>query len=649
MAQAGYSVGIDLGTTYSAAAIARDDRVEMFSLEHAGVATPSVVWVGADGNVLIGAGAARKTAVEPERGARLFKRRFGDDVPMYLGGVPYAPEELTRLLLADIVERVERQEGARPDKAVLTHPAAWGGFRLELLESAARATNLSDITLLPEPVAAAIDYAGRERIEADALVAVYDLGGGTFDTAVLRADDEGFTVLGTPDGVEGFGGADLDDAVFRLVAQGMGGFGDLDPDDPVVARSVVELRTNCREAKEALSNETSTSVLAMLPGRDPQEVRLTRTELEDLVRPRLTETVAALERTVASAGLEVDDLDRILLVGGASRMPLVGEIVADGIRAPLAIDTHPKHAIAQGAALVAARLAAPPAPTPAPEPRAPAPAPTPPVAPDPPAPSPELDDLLPEVPTAPLPDPPPRPAPAPPPPPEPARSAGLARVAVPFVLLAALVVAVAVVANNRFGGADDDPGASTTDVAVTVASGDETMATVAETAAPDVAADYVLAARRGWTSNQSLSLFLADAPPLAGNLGRTSLQAFECEPILAGLENTWLSGASRIDGAIASLPTHAEFDGVASLPDLRTSYETFRTEVLDFWETCASSDEAPDVTGHPWFESFVALQADLCVLDTIGSINVGDETFDCSTDLDRNALVADLDAAFRPE
>ncbi|MEM8904492.1 MAG: Hsp70 family protein [Actinomycetota bacterium] len=640
MAQAGYSVGIDLGTTYSAAAIARDDRVELFSLEHAGVATPSVVWVAPDGGVLIGAGAARKTAVEPERGARLFKRRFGDDVPMYLGGVPYSPEELTRLLLADIVERVSSQEGGPPERAVLTHPAAWGGFRLELLESAARATDLRDVTLVPEPVAAAVDYAGRERIEPGALVAVYDLGGGTFDTAVLRADDDGFTVLGQPDGVEGFGGADLDDAVFRLVAQGMGGFGDLDPNDPVVARSVVELRTNCREAKEALSNETATSVLALLPGRDPQEIRLTRTELEDLIRPRLVETVAALERTVASAGLEVDDLDRVLLVGGSSRMPLVGEIVADGVRAPLAIDTHPKHAIAQGAALLAARQAA-----------AAAPPVTAPVAaaapPEPPQPAPDLADLLPDPPTAgPVDDrpPPPRttpPAAAP-------AGGGRGRVVVPFLLLAALVVAVALVANNRFGQSSE-PAEADSQTTAESAPAISSTAETAETAAPNVEADYVLAAQRAWTANQGLALFLEDAPPLAGNLGRTTLQQFECQPILSGLENTWREGASRIDGAIESLPAHDEFVGVEALPDLETSYESFRTRVLAFYDDCAASDQAPDVAGHPWFEAFVNLQADLCALGTIRSITLSGEVFECGLDVDRELLVRDLDAAFRPE
>ncbi len=637
MADGGYSVGIDLGTTYSAAAIARSGRVEMFSLEHAGVATPSVVWVGGDGNVLIGAGAARKTAVEPERGARLFKRRFGDDVPMYLGGVPYAPEELTRLLLSDIVERIERQEGGRPDRAVLTHPAAWGGFRLELLESAARATNLADITLVPEPVAAAIDYAGRERVEPGALVAVYDLGGGTFDTAVLRADDEGFTVLGVPDGVEGFGGADLDDAVFRLVAESMGGFGDLDPEDPVVARSVVELRTNCREAKEALSNETSTSVLAMLPGHDPREIRLTRTELEDLVRPRLMETVAALQRTVASAGLELDDLDRILLVGGASRMPLVGEIVAHGIRAPLAIDTHPKHAIAQGAALVASRRAAPAVASAAP-----------PVAPPPPpTPAADLDDLLPDAPSAPPPVAPP-PQPTPPAPRREPSSGGAGRVVVPFVLLAVLVVAVAVVANNRFGGSDGGPGPLTTGIPA-VTGGDVPATSTADSAAPDVAADYVLAAQRAWTANLALGVFLRGSPPLAGNLGRSDLQSFECLPRLQTLENQWGEGAATIDGAIRSLPSHDDFaDDVSALPDLETSYDTYRTDVLDFYVDCNASGEAPDVTGHPWFASFVGLQADLCVLDTIEAIDVGGQRFDCGTDVDRERLVEDLDAAYRP-
>ncbi|MEM9034820.1 MAG: Hsp70 family protein [Actinomycetota bacterium] len=639
MPDSGYVLGVDLGTTYSAAAIGRGDRVEMVSLDHASVAVPSVVWVAGDGETLIGSPAVRNLSVEPERGARLFKRRFGDDVPMYLGGVPHSPEELTRLLLTEVVDRVQRQEGHRPTTAVLTHPAAWGGFRLELLTSVARAAGLSEVTLLPEPVAAAVDYAGRERVGAGELLAVYDLGGGTFDTAVLRASDDGFEVIGQPDGVEGFGGADLDDAVFQMVATSMGGFGELDPNDPMVLRAVTDLRTSCREAKEALSTETSTSVLAMLPGRNAEEIRLTRSELEQLVRPRLAETVAALERSVSSAGIGLDDLDRILLVGGASRMPLVGEIVADGVGAPVAIDTHPKHAIALGAARHAIRQAAVPA-APAPPPRS-----------GPLVPEPELP------PTQPM-EPPPPPLPVDREPVRsetPARAGAFGRVVVPLLLLAALVVAVALVANNRFGGGDGDG----TEVAILQGSGDgeTTTTTESEESTPasigvSEADEYRNEVAQVWSQNEALTLFLAGAPPLSGNVPNP-LPAFSCLTELQEVELLFGEGGSNLDSRILALPSHADLpDGIDTtvLPDLQQSYETFRTEVLAFYVDCNdAAPAAPDIQGHPWFDAFVQVQTDLCVLGAIGNIEIDGEIVLCGAVEDPDALATQLADLLRPE
>ncbi|MEM9713577.1 MAG: Hsp70 family protein, partial [Actinomycetota bacterium] len=399
----------------------------------------------------------------------------------------------------------------------------------------------------------------------------------------------------------------------------------------------------CREAKEALSNETATSVLALLPGRDPQEIRLTRTELEDLIRPRLVETVAALERTVASAGLEVDDLDRVLLVGGSSRMPLVGEIVADGVRAPLAIDTHPKHAIAQGAALLAARQAA-----------AAAPPVTAPVAaaapPEPPQPAPDLADLLPDPPTAgPVDDrpPPPRttpPAAAP-------AGGGRGRVVVPFLLLAALVVAVALVANNRFGQSSDPPGNTTTSVFEASTDGDGSSATTSATVDEVAAADYRREAQVRWDRNQSLRDFLLAAPPVARNIGSSTIQFFDCQEALDRLEGIYLEDAARLDGAIEALPSHEQFPDIdlTSEPDIQVSYSSFRSEVLDFYVVCGATEEAPDVAGHPWFDAFITLQADLCDLGAVAELDTPAGTFECGLDVDRELLVRDLDAAFRPE
>jgi hypothetical protein len=182
-------------------------------------------------------------------------------------------------------------------------------------------------------------------------VAVYDFGGGTFDAALVRRDGDGFVLIGRPDGLERFGGIDIDAAIMAYVDDALGGrLSSLDADDAEVQAGVAHLREECRAAKEALSSDSDTSIPVSLPGIQTR-VRLTRPELEGMLRPRLIETIEALERTVASAHLTMADVSRILLVGGSSRIPLVGEMLRDRTHRPLAVDAHPKFAIAIGAAL----------------------------------------------------------------------------------------------------------------------------------------------------------------------------------------------------------------------------------------------------------------------------------------------------------
>ena len=188
------------------------------------------------------------------------------------------------------------------------------------------------------------------------MVAVYDLGGGTFDAAVLRKEaDGGFTLLGTPDGIERLGGIDFDAAVFAHVTQTLEGvIEDLDPDDEAAVSAVARLRQECTQAKEALSSDTEATIPVLLPNTQA-DVRITREQFEEMIRPTLAETVTAMERTMRSAHLSGSDIDHVLLVGGSSRIPLVGQLVSAGLGRPVAIDAHPKHAIALGAAHVAAR------------------------------------------------------------------------------------------------------------------------------------------------------------------------------------------------------------------------------------------------------------------------------------------------------
>lgn len=355
----GYALGIDLGTTYSAAATLRGTRVEPVVLGTLSAQIPSVVVHRENSEVLTGEPAERRAASEPSRAAREFKRRLGDPVPIIIGGVPYGAEALMAELLRAIVQQVTEREGEAPATIVLTHPANYSEYKCGLLREAARLAGLrmDQVRLITEPEAAAISYAHQQRIEPGEVIAVYDLGGGTFDAAVVRDGSGGFELLGTPEGMERLGGIDFDQAVLFHVDSALGGLvTDADGNDGQVVAGQARLRDECRRAKEALSNDTDATIAVSLPGVHT-EVRLTRDELEHMVRPRIAETVQALQRTIASAGLTSGEISRVLLVGGSSRMPVVGQIVRDVIGRPVSVDSDPKLAIAMGAALSARRTA----------------------------------------------------------------------------------------------------------------------------------------------------------------------------------------------------------------------------------------------------------------------------------------------------
>lgn len=351
----GYALGIDLGTTFSAAGLTQDGRTEIISLGNRAATIPSVVVLRSDGEVLIGDAAVRRSTTEPMRTAREFKRRLGDPTPLLLGGTPYGAEALMAHLLAGMVRQVVEQQGEQPDQIVVSHPANYGPYKLDLLEQAVRMAEIGKVSFIPEPVAAAMHYTQRERIEPGQIVAVYDFGGGTFDAALLRKTADGFDQLGEPEGIERLGGIDFDEAIFAHVVQAIGpAWQALDPADPATLAAVSRLRDDCREAKEGLSLDTDATIPVMLPNVQT-EVRITRSEFEEMIRPRIHETIAALMRAIRSANIDTTGIAKILLVGGSSRIPLVGQMVREATGVPVAVDAHPKHAIALGAALAASQ------------------------------------------------------------------------------------------------------------------------------------------------------------------------------------------------------------------------------------------------------------------------------------------------------
>jgi molecular chaperone DnaK len=361
MAVPEYQLGVDLGTTFTAAAVLRNGRVEPVVLGGSrGAAIPTVVYL-AGGEMQVGAEAVRRATTEPALVAREFKRRVGDPTPILVGGVPVAAERLMARLLSWVVEQVSATEGGPPGALAVTHPANWGEHKREVLREAIRHEGVRLDRLVPEPVAAACHYAAQRRLAPGSVVAVYDLGGGTFDAAIVEVEEPTFAIRGRPDGIERLGGIDFDHAVFGHVLQALQLDADaLDPDDPSTVAAVARLRQSCVDAKEALTDADEATIPVMLPDRHTQ-VRLTRGEFEGMIRPALDETVVALCRTVDSAGITVDDLTAVLLVGGSSRIPLVERLITAELGRPVATDARPKDAISMGAAFVVSRAEPPPA------------------------------------------------------------------------------------------------------------------------------------------------------------------------------------------------------------------------------------------------------------------------------------------------
>ncbi len=359
-----YALGVDVGTSFTAAAVWRSDdhqqnKAEVVTLGSRMPSVPSVLFLGADGSVVVGEAAERRALTDPDRVIREFKRRIGDDTPLLVGGQPYAAHDLAAMMVRWVVDRVTEREGAAPDRIAITHPAGWGPYKKELLSGALGAVGLDALIFLAEPEAAAVSYAAQERVEAGTTIAVYDLGGGTFDAAVVHKTGAGsFALLGSADGLEQLGGADFDEAVFTHVQADTTQWDALDVEDPSVLSGLARLRRECIEAKEALSSDTEVSIPVLLPGVSAH-VRLVRSEFEEMIRPALEDTVDSLSRAIRSADLSSGDLGAVLLVGGSSRMPLVAQLVSAALGCPVVVDADPKATIALGAALSIAPQAQP--------------------------------------------------------------------------------------------------------------------------------------------------------------------------------------------------------------------------------------------------------------------------------------------------
>lgn len=320
---------------------------------------PSAIFVG-DGELLFGDAALRRGIAQPERLVREFKRRIGDGTPILAGDRRFTPEQLFALLVMWVADAVAEREGERPTSLSVSIPATWGDHRTGLVAAALERAGWRDVRLISEPEAAARHYAAERSLASGSPLLVYDLGGGTFDAALVRLDADGdLETMGEAVGLEGLGGSDFDDTVLRHTVDAAGlSLRELSGDDDRVG--LAALRREVVEAKEALSFDSET-VIPVLLGDGRATVRLTRSEFESMIEGDIARTVDVVSDLLSSADVVPEDVGAILLTGGSSRIPRIAQLLSERFDRPVAVDADPKAVTSLGAARAAAERALRPA------------------------------------------------------------------------------------------------------------------------------------------------------------------------------------------------------------------------------------------------------------------------------------------------
>ncbi|HYP73511.1 MAG TPA: Hsp70 family protein, partial [Microbacterium sp.] len=322
-------------------------------LGQSGDSASSAVFVADDALVgpyglLHGDAAERRGVGEPTRLLRETKRRVGDDIPLVAAGRSFRPDELYARSVAWTVRTVAEREGGQIASVTVTVPAAWGEHRRRTITEALTACGVT-ASLATEPAAAAAHYCATHDVPVGAVLAVYDFGGGTFDLAFVRHEENDDIVLHT-DGIAELGGADFDDAVFAHVVSSLDAATPLGS-DPV---ALAALRRECVSAKEALSFDPDATIPVLHCGAS---IRLIRAEFEAMIDDEIERTVALFARARADAGLDDEEIHAIVLSGGTSRIPRVAQQLSDAFDLPLKVDADPKAVVALGAARLGARAA----------------------------------------------------------------------------------------------------------------------------------------------------------------------------------------------------------------------------------------------------------------------------------------------------
>ena len=353
----GKIIGIDLGTTNSAVAVMEGGQATIIPNAEGNRTTPSVVAFTKDGERLVGETAKRQAIMNPERTIASIKREMGTDHKVTIDGKDHSPEEISAMILQKLKTDTEAYLGESVTEAVITVPAYFTNEQRQATKDAGKIAGLDVKRIVNEPTAAALSY-GMEKDNEDKKIMVFDLGGGTFDVSILEVADGVIDVMATR-GNNRLGGDDFDERLMNYINEQFKKDNGVDLlQDPTSAQ---RLKDAAEKAKKELSSTTTAQInLPFITAVNGQPVHLnmdvTRSKFEELIADLIEKTLEPVRDALKDAGLQASDVDKVLLVGGSTRVPAVAEAVKKLTGKNPQKDINPDESVALGAAVQGAIL-----------------------------------------------------------------------------------------------------------------------------------------------------------------------------------------------------------------------------------------------------------------------------------------------------
>ena len=351
--------GIDIGTSFSSVAVVKNGvatpvRVKTGdSLFGDSYSMPTVVFVERDGSVKLGQAAFNKKKSAPEFFKQDFKREFGTKTPYLLGSEEFLPEDFYQKIFIHFKKQVEDSVGEKMGRVFITHPAGYSEEKKKLLTRTAAVAGFFDIALIDEPTAAAVAYSQKDGVANGEILLVYDFGGGTFDVSLIKKTDRGFIHLTESIGLPECGGIDFDRIIARDLLKSLQEQGANTQKELQNPRFAIMIPEICAKIKHQLSFENVVEE-SIEVGMEYYEYCLTKERFEEMVSPLVNRTMEKVSSLLSNANISKEYVNRVILVGGTTHIPLVRQSIMKmfGNRTYINTDIDPALAVAIGAAVI---------------------------------------------------------------------------------------------------------------------------------------------------------------------------------------------------------------------------------------------------------------------------------------------------------